>query len=166
MFLVCTLTAQKAEGKEKKRSLKMPCFLRCDICFCCARGWQEALHGGCSPGRKQVWEPERAALPPLRWSRSHPVAPPHSWAPLSSRLPAGDGINTCGCALKSSCWVVEMGAPTEGLVLSHVMSMVVCPRAAGGPENPRTEINPPSGQAKTPTFLCCRQKTVGEWFSG
>lgn len=117
MFLVCTLTAQKAEGKEKKRSLKMPCFLRCDICFCCAPGWQEALHGGCSPGRKQVREPERAALPPFPWSRSHPVAFPYSCAPLSSRLSAGDGINSCGCALKSSYWVVKMGAPTEGLML-------------------------------------------------
>lgn len=94
----------------------MPCFLRCDICFCCALGWQEALHGGCSPARKQVWEPERAALP-FRWSRSHPVAFPNSCAPLSSRLSAGDGINSGGYALKSSYGVVEMEASTEELVL-------------------------------------------------
>jgi len=86
MFLVCTLMDQKAEGKEKKRSLKMPCFLRCDICFPCAPGWQEDLHGGCSPARKQVQEPKRAALPPFQRSQIHPVAIPRSCASSCGRL--------------------------------------------------------------------------------
>lgn len=143
MFLVCTLMDQKAEGKEKKkrRSLKMPWFLRCDICFCSAPGWQEELPGGCGPGRKQVRSPN--GLRCLRFAgvgsmQSLFRSPAPRRAADCHRLFAGDKINTCVCALKLSCWLrwEPWGYQRADAVILRwqVVWTVACCRAAGGPK--------------------------------
>lgn len=108
MFPACTFRDREAEGKEKKWSLKMPWFLRCDICFSCAAGWQEELHGGC---RKQVGSPAgcMSSFPRHRSAQSLFGAPVPCHAADCYGLFAGDVINSCVCVCPKiivllECW--------------------------------------------------------------